>query len=351
VLRRLAGAIGADTVGLGLGLPGPDPESEGQVIEVDADPRLPEAMLHAFQLRDAAATAFLTSAVGASHTFSRLLGQPRYVRTGFYNEVLRAHGYGEGLFVTTARQAGQQSGLGCFRAHDRPDFGDEEMRLVETLVPHLQLALRIHARLARAADDRRAAWQAVDGLAVGVVAVDARGRILQSNAAAERMLRARDGIGRDRGGILRASRPDGERELARALRAAGGRRDASRGALALPRPSGLRPLQILIASMPGPVGGAWSGAETAAVVLVSDPERTPELPEDRVRRLFRLTRAEARVAVQLTLGASPREIAEASGVRVNSVRFHLKQIYAKTGTRRQAELVSLLLRSPALLVR
>ena len=55
---------------------------------------------------------------------------------------------------------------------------------------------------------------------------------------------------------------------------------------------------------------------------------------------FGLTAAGAAVALSLGSGAS----AEARGVSVETVRSHLKTILTKTGTKRQATLVALIVR-------
>lgn len=60
---------------------------------------------------------------------------------------------------------------------------------------------------------------------------------------------------------------------------------------------------------------------------------------------FALTEAEMRVARALTEGRSLRLIAADFGISRTTVAFHLRNIFQKTGTARQAELVALLLRS------
>ena len=57
------------------------------------------------------------------------------------------------------------------------------------------------------------------------------------------------------------------------------------------------------------------------------------------------------MAAALATGVTVREIADGNGVTDHAVRWTLKQIFAKTDTRRQAELVSLLLRGPVSLGR
>ncbi|HEX2566973.1 MAG TPA: helix-turn-helix transcriptional regulator [Burkholderiales bacterium] len=64
--------------------------------------------------------------------------------------------------------------------------------------------------------------------------------------------------------------------------------------------------------------------------------------------LFGLSPAEARLARGLLLGRTPDEHARHAGVGVATVRTQLHSIFSKTGVRRQAELVALLARVPAL---
>ncbi len=58
--------------------------------------------------------------------------------------------------------------------------------------------------------------------------------------------------------------------------------------------------------------------------------------------LFDLTPAEARITGLLVEGQSVATIARAQAVTENTVRMHLKSVFAKTGVSRQSELVSLL---------
>ncbi len=66
--------------------------------------------------------------------------------------------------------------------------------------------------------------------------------------------------------------------------------------------------------------------------------------ELRLRRRFRLSKAEARVATLLSDGLAPRMIADRLNVSIHTVRSQLQAIFNKTDTSRQAELTSLILR-------
>ena len=89
--------------------------------------------------------------------------------------------------------------------------------------------------------------------------------------------------------------------------------------------------------------GRWPVRGVAAAgVLVSDPEDLPPPPAETFRRLWGLTAAEAALACQLAAGRSLEEAAQALAVRTPTARTQLSRIFAKTGTRRQAELMRLL---------
>lgn len=69
------------------------------------------------------------------------------------------------------------------------------------------------------------------------------------------------------------------------------------------------------------------------------------LPQaDVIAALFDLTPAEARVARALAGGMSPTEVARQAGVSRETIRSQLKKVFAKTSTRRQSELASLISR-------
>ena len=96
-----------------------------------------------------------------------------------------------------------------------------------------------------------------------------------------------------------------------------------------------------------PIIGSGPMDERRAAIWILNTE--PMLPdEDLLAALFRLSRAEARLAIGLLKGLSAAECAVQSGVGVATIRSQLHSIFSKTGVRRQAQLVALLSRVPAL---
>jgi DNA-binding CsgD family transcriptional regulator len=94
-----------------------------------------------------------------------------------------------------------------------------------------------------------------------------------------------------------------------------------------------------------------TGDDLFACIASDFDQPTPPvgLPiELRLRRRFKLSKAEARVATLLADGLAPRTIADRLNVSIHTVRSQLQAIFNKTDTSRQAELTSLILRETEL---
>jgi DNA-binding CsgD family transcriptional regulator len=176
-----------------------------------------------------------------------------------------------------------------------------------------------------------------------VFAVEGDGSIVYANTAGEALLTQRDGLLSDRR-QLRAHSADAQRRLA-ALLTAGIARDGGRrrgGALALPRPSGRRPLALLAT----PTRGAAEPLAGNPLILLSvvDPELGQATPEERLRAYFKLSPAEARIAAEMLAGFNAREIADRLGRSIHTVRLQIARVRESTASRRQGEAVAVMLR-------
>lgn len=95
--------------------------------------------------------------------------------------------------------------------------------------------------------------------------------------------------------------------------------------------------------MIAPCGTAAPGV--ALVTIRTPPAQV--LSTRLLRDLYGLTAAQAAVAERIAGGDTLEEVAAALAISLHTARSHLRQVFAKTGTARQSQLVSLLLRSVA----
>lgn len=271
----------------------------------------------------------------------------------FVHEFRRPWGVERGIGTDIFRDPSRFGMLAVQGSGRRPPFGAAEARLLERLRPHLRRAVEVRSNLERTLAHAHGLEDTLDGLAVGVVLIGENGEALHANSAARRIAERKDGLTIARG-RLHAAADTANRALAQAIAEASAtttRAGSSAGAgLAVPRSSGERPYAVLVS--PGP--GAESESlyrNAAAVVLIGDPDARLETPERVVAQLYGLTPSEARLAVAVASGDSLEEYAAAREIAVSTARYVMKHVLAKTGARRQADLVRLLLTGPAALLK
>ena len=112
------------------------------------------------------------------------------------------------------------------------------------------------------------------------------------------------------------------------------------------RPSGKRPYTILV----GPVSDKYSGLSTlrpAVCIVITDPDRATPFLKLRLQTVHGLTDAESRLAAILADGEKLRTATVKLGITYGTCRTRLAEIFAKTETRSQSELVALLLNTLA----
>lgn len=256
-------------------------------------------------------------------------------RTTAYREWVQPQRLSHVLHVGVSNDPSAALLIGLRRSGNPP--GDGRFALLERLVPHLQRASELHRRLgaARALVDAYGAM--LEALPIGAVLLDGRAHALQMNRAAELIL-CDERIGSAKHGRLRL----GTREVAAAVERACATGEPT--AVPVRHPTG-RVLPVVVVPMRDGVGSARAGA--AAIALLGDPDRRPRLSSDLLGRLYDLTPAQAAMATLLAEGKSLASSAAALGITIATARDRLKQIFARTRTRRQAELVRLLLTGPA----
>lgn len=219
----------------------------------------------------------------------------------------------------------------------------DQLETIRCLLPHVRQFVRVRQALAGADALGSSLTDVLDNNRVGVVHLDRRGRIVGANDRALSVLRQGDGLA-DRGGFLRARRPEDnarlEKFLASALLPSG--MGAASASMSVERPSNLPRLALHIS--PVPAGTVEYGAQrVAALVLIGEPGSRPRIDPDLLAETLCMTPMESRVAALLAEGRSIRDIAAAMKRQQSSIRAHVKRMFRKQGVARQSELVRLVL--------
>lgn len=228
-------------------------------------------------------------------------------------------------------------------------FTRVEMETINRLIPHLQRTLQMRQRFAELQLGQNFLAGGLDMLAMPTLLMDEYGMVAHHNKSASRLLATQKDIRMEAGSL---QTPDEKlnlklgQEISKAIRASRGETTELNSVILLKRRSRL-PLMLMIA--PLRLAGEQQ-SHGAALLFVFDPDIEPEVRVDLIRRLFLLSEAEAQLSVALCCGKTPDDVALERGTSINTVKSQLKNVFLKTGTKRQSELVSLLLASPAFFI-
>jgi DNA-binding CsgD family transcriptional regulator len=194
----------------------------------------------------------------------------------------------------------------------------------------------------------------LDRSPVAIVLLDGQKRVVFANEHAGELHGRGDGITICSSGIGLFRSHDNVRLqglIARAVVGSeppAGRRCAGEGSKSMRalRSSGKRPYAFLVA--PLSVGDrdrdpVRATCRPAVCVVIADPDGARTLPVERLQDAFDLTEAESRLAARLAAGEELRSAAHSLGITYGTARARLAEIFQKTDTRRQGELVNLLL--------
>ena len=277
-------------------------------------------------------------------TGDELLSNRDLVRTDFFRGLLEPQGLLHCIAGVAVRRGPLMYYVSVHRGPDQPPFGEREKACLRTALAHVSLALGNRWRLREASDLMKVMMGVVDRYPHPCLLIDADGRVVHGNRSAG--VHTAPGVGLSiEDGMLAAALPIDRPALRQAIRdvaasAARGAADSTR-AVTLSVPGGNHPAVVSVHAA-GRVFDAQSG-DVVELVLVT--ARNPGLAHDLETcsfvKQFGLSPAQARVGVMIITGHSLAETARKLHVSDNTVRSHLKQIFQKTNTHGQMELVHL----------
>ena len=276
-------------------------------------------------------------------------------RMDFYNDLMRPYNFWHGVCANVYRDDDHMVALSSFRSASAGAYNETETAYLASLLPHMYRSINVFLRLTSSDALAQAGAAIIDRLPQGIIVVDAAGRAGFVNSAAEAIIAENDGL-TIRDGLLHAGRRQETEQLRRLIaQAAGlsakdGRSGVKKtGAMQISRPSMRPKLPLVVAPMRFDEVSARD--PLAVSITISDPERRPETTADTLARLYGLTAAEAKLAVLLLRGCSPRTAATELDVSINTVRTHIRHLLLKTETERLTDFVRRLISGPGAIAR
>jgi DNA-binding CsgD family transcriptional regulator len=263
-----------------------------------------------------------------------LVSQADYGRSIFYNEWIRAMGDDTFHCMGSVMQTDRGLGIiGLHRGKGQANFDADAIKHLNRNIVHLRRMLTVRARLFKDSAKIRDLMAMLDCNLAPMMAVNAQGRLVHANAAAEALF-AEGTLISAVGGQLVAVSPAADLRVAHAIARAADPAAPEADLLALSNASGHR-LELTFA----PVHDRGTG-----LVLVTGRD-----PDAQIRSALqpaagddRLAPRELMVARLVGRGLRNREIAAQMGLTEGTVKVYLHNVFAKVGVTTRTELALLI---------
>lgn len=258
-------------------------------------------------------------------------------KSEYYNDLLRSFGIESGIGITLQRSGSLNFLLSVIGAR-QPDADEQRAAdMLTRLAPHLTRVFKIYGQ-AQERSSLLAIGQALAAHETGVMRVGPGRKIQWLNDAARALVGSGDGLHRDAADRLRLADETLDAALGQMVELGVPQDARSRTLTGTIRRSGAALRVTLAGSGQSLVERYFAGP--TVTVLLSEEQHGGMLPADLVAATFNLTTREAEVTMALVAGHSLQAIAATLNISYETTRAHLKQVFAKTGTRRQAELLA-----------
>lgn len=305
----------------------------GKLVSYGTDPAFPRLYAQYYATRNVLWKNIVQQSLDGVLTDRIIMPRADLERSEFYNDYLQPQGCEEVLCFAGKPHNGICTTLILTRERRHGPWAPKDMKALAKVVPHLRRSLGINRQIGDLRVVNELADEALYRINRGLVLVDAGGSVLFVNRAAEKLFENRS-LRLERGRLQAPRAPD-TTQLHRLIAETAQR--GIGGSLVVTHASGA-PLLVSAAPMK-----ARSAAAPGVILFVReiDAWSTPNLTS--FTRYFGLTTAEAALAVELV--KADGVIAAAARLRISraTARTHLIHIFQKTSTRRQAELVRLML--------
>lgn len=272
-----------------------------------------------------------------------LISSARFEKTDYYNDFLIPRGLRHWLCGVVSCTDNKVFYIEFLRATRQGEFDDNARKNLKKMLCHIQLAMNNHWRLRRKEDLCHALRRVADQTTRAIFLVDRQATLLHGNHASMKLLHEFDGL-QLRDGRLGSSLPMHDRALLEAIRQVADSRELGSDPNVNVTLPGSDPdiSAIVQVHYAGDISNADNGHPcSTAVVSTRSPIRQHDPETCLFAEVYSLTPAQSRLSALVYCGYSLHDAARHLSVSENTLRSHLKQIYSKTNTHGQMEMVHL----------
>lgn len=266
---------------------------------------------------------------------------PKYRNSEFYQDWVRPQGYGDMLGSHLIRSPALSAWLNIRRDRKRGVYSPQQVRVANEIGKHIARAIRLSHRIELEGNRASTLKATLDAVSFGLIIADNSGNIIETNGAADAILKQEAGL-KARGRRLVCSSMCEDDILRRALQ---GQAQPTDFDFTVGRGPAVPPLFVRVVHLPAtalPCSKARSKRDVAVFVL--DPVAS-QISLAAFERAYAISHAEGRLLRQLMAADSLGQAALAAGVGLTTAKTHLTQIFRKTGTNSQVQLIKLVMKT------
>lgn len=257
---------------------------------------------------------------------------------GFYDQYRKA-GWRYMLSAAFCNRDGRFGYVRFLRAAGAGPFDAGRAALLQRILPHLALAWQMREAFSQVYAALEPYLLQGNDQKVGVVHLDATGRMVLANDNARRIFAAMDGLYQKDGVVTASGWEDTEaigRLAAAVIAGARGKQGLpARDELTVARPSGRA--RYVIQAVPVIQRNRFTDENGIVAALRIIDQEENDLHSS--IQAYRLTAAESRLANYLIAGLPPKEIARQTGLSIHTIRTQQRGLYRKLGVSRHFDLL------------
>lgn len=339
-LKALSKKVGDAAIGLILENPNADGPGFGSAVHFDSEKMIEWGERYYDADPWTQANAFpLPGQVSFCPTAAEQLAQTAYFQhwmkpQGFLPEAMIL-----GCLNGKSRQKSQT--LGFYSREQGRALTENDRQFILQLLPHVQQAAAVSRTVLGLEPTLHAHTAALSLVRIPILHLDRIGRIRWSNREMQELVRAGHGP-TERDGLLRMPTRISESQLRDTLAELATAESGTQVELLVPHRQGGLPFRLTFCRTQA--AGTVSPDQELFVVFGSTRHLTIEGDDNLLMRTFKLSRSEARLAIEMLAGATTKEVAKALTLTEETVRQYRKRIFSKTGARNQSDLLRLLTR-------
>jgi DNA-binding CsgD family transcriptional regulator len=281
---------------------------------------------------------------GFSATNGDVIPTDEFRRTEFYDGWARPRQPCNPLTLVLHREDSVYCPLTLVRSDGTGEATDDDRALLRRLAPHLIRAMRVSMQLELARARLLAMESTLMQIAIAVLLLDRRKRVVFANPAAEKLLASGTAL-TTVNGALSARASHANQQLQKAILEVVGQKLGAGAEISIERERRRPLLATILPIARESIFMPFLEGTACCAVFVSDPDSVQPSRSAAIARNYGLTPAETRLLDAILSGAGLARAAEGMGISLATARTHLTRVFSKTRTGRQGELINLVMTS------